>query len=182
MPALTYAQLEETWIRGGGSRRMAPLMAAIALAESRGYPDATNPTDNNGTQTSWGLWQVSDGTHNPLPDWADPVGNARLAVAKLKSQGLGAWGTYTSGAYRQYLQGNIPPGTGGLPGGGAGDQSGGGGLFSLPSQVTTFFDDLGKLARAAMWLADPANWVRIVAGVLGFVFLGAGLIVMGKAA
>jgi hypothetical protein len=85
-------------------------MAAIALAESSGDPNATNPQDNGGTQTSWGLWQDSDGTHNPpSPDWANPVVNARLAVAKLNTQGLGAWGTYTSGAYKAYYSAATTP-------------------------------------------------------------------------
>src|SRR5215471_10279529 len=105
----TYAQLERIWIQAGGSQAMAPLMAAIALAESSGIPDNNNYNDPNGrggTQTSWGLWQISNGTHGmPVPNIDDPVVNARAAVGKLQSQGLGAWGTYTSGAYKQFLQG-----------------------------------------------------------------------------
>jgi len=85
-------------------------MAAIALAESSGNPSAENDTDNNGTQTSWGLWQISNGTHS-WPGSADPLNpenNARYAVQKLADQGLGAWGTYTSGAYRKYMSGAGP--------------------------------------------------------------------------
>jgi len=32
-----------------------------------------------------------------------------MAVAKYRSQGLGAWGTYDSGAYRQFLRGGVAP-------------------------------------------------------------------------
>ena len=100
MAALTFTQLEQLWTQAGGSADLAPTMAAIALAESSGNPDATNPTDNNGTQTSWGLWQISNGNHNmPDPNILTPLDNAKAAVAKYNSQGLGAWGTYTSGAY-----------------------------------------------------------------------------------
>ena len=85
-------------------------MAAIAQAESGGNPLAVNLTDNGGRQTSWGLWQISDGTHNePVPNILDPNVNATQAVAKLKSQGLTAWGTYDSGAYLRYLDPSIPP-------------------------------------------------------------------------
>jgi Lysozyme like domain len=84
-------------------------MAAIAMAESGGKVQATNPNDNNGTQTSWGLWQVSNGDHTAPPGWDTALGNARLAVAKLNSQGLKAWGTYTSGKYKQYLNGKVTP-------------------------------------------------------------------------
>lgn len=109
MARLTYNQLEGVWIAGGGSPSMAPLMAAIAEAESGGDPASLNATDNGGTQSSFGLWQISTGTHAPpSPNWADPVTNARLAVGKLNSQGLGAWGTYTSGAYKAFLGGGSP--------------------------------------------------------------------------
>jgi hypothetical protein len=95
-PALSFDQLQQTWIAAGGDRAVAPLMAAIALAESSGVPNNMNPTDNGGRQTSWGLWQVSNGTHNPYPNWDDPVSNAAIAVAKYRTQGLPAWGTFTS--------------------------------------------------------------------------------------
>lgn len=89
---------------------MAPLMAAIAEAESGGDPNSLNATDYGGTQSSYGLWQISTGTHTPpSPNWADPKTNAQLAVRKLKSEGLGAWGTYTSGAYKQFMQNSTTP-------------------------------------------------------------------------
>ena len=105
----SYGELETLWTQAGGPKALAPLMAAIALAESGGNPQATNPNDNGGTQTSWGLWQISDGTHNqPAANILSPQVNAKAAVAKYQAQGLGAWGTYTTGAYKQYYQGNIP--------------------------------------------------------------------------
>lgn len=108
--ALSYAELEGYWIAAGGNKALAPLMAAIALAESSGNPDAENPNDNGGTQTSWGLWQISLGNHSePSPSWNDPLTNAKLAVGKYNSQGLGAWGTYSSGAYKQFMQNGVVP-------------------------------------------------------------------------
>lgn len=113
---LSYSQLEGLWIQAGGNPSMAPLMAAIADAESGGNPGSVNPNDNYGTQSSFGLWQISTGTHQPpAPNWSDPLENAKLAVAKYKSQGLGAWGTYTSGAYLQYMQSGVTPSTAGVP-------------------------------------------------------------------
>ncbi|HET7638321.1 MAG TPA: transglycosylase SLT domain-containing protein, partial [Ktedonobacteraceae bacterium] len=106
----TYQQLEDIWVAAGGRADMAALMAAIALAESSGDPYNINNTDNGGTQTSWGLWQISNGTHTqPGGNWSDPVGNAKLAIQKLNTQGLQAWGTYTSGAYQRYFNPNIKP-------------------------------------------------------------------------
>lgn len=138
MATYSYGQLEELWVKAGGSRVMAPLMAAIALAESGGRSDNNNYTDNGGRQTSWGLWQVSDGTHN-WPGPADPgnaLNNARYAVEKYKTQGLGAWGTYTSGAYKQFYRGNVPPSQ--LPPGGKG--SGGG---TQQATTTSVWTDMG---------------------------------------
>lgn len=110
MADLTYAQLEGLWIKAGGPQPMAPVAAAIAEAESGGNPGAVNPNDNGGRQSSYGLWQISNGTHTPpSPNWADPATNAQLAVGKYKGDGntFGDWGTYVSGAYRAYLS----PGT-----------------------------------------------------------------------
>jgi Lysozyme like domain len=107
--ALSYAQLKGVWLNASDGSRYhtnawASLMAAIAEAESGGRPDALNPDDNGGTQTSWGLWQISLGNHEaPASNWADPSENAKLAIGKLDSQGLTAWGTYDSGAYKAYL-------------------------------------------------------------------------------
>jgi hypothetical protein len=107
--SLSYAQLKGVWLSASRGTRYhtnawASLMAAIAEAESSGNPLATNPYDNNGSQTSWGLWQISNGTHDaPASDWANPDANAQLAIGKLDSQGLDAWGTYQSGAYQAYL-------------------------------------------------------------------------------
>jgi hypothetical protein len=119
--AYTYGQLETLWTQAGGPKAVAPLMAAIALAESSGNPGALNTTDNGGTQTSVGLWQVSTGTHQYPAAWATPAGNAAEAVAKYKSQGLGAWGTYTSGAYQQFYKGGTPASA--LPQGGGTQQA-----------------------------------------------------------
>ena len=117
MTVYSYAQLEQLWINAGGSKATAPIAAAIAEAESAGNSDALNLTDNNGTQTSVGLWQVSNGTHSYPPAWTTPAGNAAEAVAKYQAGGWAPWGTYDSGAYRQYLNGsttpdpNVPPAT-----------------------------------------------------------------------
>jgi hypothetical protein len=111
MAAYSYAQLEQLWINNGGAKALAPVAGAIALAESAGNAEATNPTDNNGTQTSWGLWQISNGTHaQPVPNILDPNVNAQQAVAKYAGAGgWSPWGTYDSGAYKQFLNGSTTP-------------------------------------------------------------------------
>lgn len=108
----TYAQLQGLWIAAGGPRAVAPVAGAIALAESSGCSTVQNPADNNGTQTSWGLWQISNGTHNPpAANIYDPAVNAQQAVAKYQGAGntFAPWGTYTSGAYKAYVNGSTTP-------------------------------------------------------------------------
>jgi Lysozyme like domain len=116
MTTYTYAQLEQLWINAGGPAAQAPIAAAIAEAESSGNSAATNPNDNNGTQTSWGLWQISNGTHGqPAANILDPTVNAQAAVAKYQASGWAPWGTYNSGAYTQFLANNVPPSSAGVP-------------------------------------------------------------------
>lgn len=112
MTTYSYAQLEQLWINAGGPRALAALAAAIAEAESGGNSAAVNPTDNNGTQTSWGLWQISNGTHSqPVNNILDPSVNASQAVAKFKGAGnsFAPWGTYASGAYRRFMSSSTTP-------------------------------------------------------------------------
>lgn len=110
-PQYNFAELQGLWINAGGSKTVAPVAAAIALAESGGCSVDQNPNDNNGTQTSWGIWQISDGTHNqPDPNIYNPAVNAKAAVTKWQNAGqqFTDWGTYTSGAYRAHLSNGTP--------------------------------------------------------------------------
>ena len=121
MTVYTYAQMEQLWIQAAtprlgasAAKALAPIAAAIGEAESGGNSDALNPNDNNGTQSSFGIWQISTGTHTPpAPNWANPAVNAQLAVDKFVGAGhsWSPWGTYDSGAYRAFLSGKIPPDT-----------------------------------------------------------------------
>lgn len=116
---LTYAQLKGLWISNGGPAAVADIAAAIGIAESQGCTTALNPDDNNGIQSSYGLWQISNGTHTPpASNWADPNVNAKLAVAKYKEAGnsFTPWGTYNSGAYKADLSPGTTPDTS-VPGG-----------------------------------------------------------------
>jgi hypothetical protein len=156
----SFTQLEALWTRAGGPKNMAPVMAAIALAESSGDSNAHNPSGASG------LWQILG---NPFPGNAfDPLTNARMAVAKWRSQGLQAWVTYTSGAYRKFLPagaGAVPGGhTGVVPGASGGGGPGIGGLLTIPADVLRFFTGA---ATAVDWLLQPSHWVRIFCGLAG---------------
>ena len=105
-PNLNYSQLEGLWDQANPQLRAdAPLMAAIAMAESSGR-DVVNSIGAAGYWQIYGLPFAG----NPL----DPVTNAKMAGAKLDSQGPNAWVTYQTGAYRQFLHGNVPASMGGI--------------------------------------------------------------------
>lgn len=97
MAAYSFGQLEDLWVQAGGPRSVAPVMAAIGLAESggRNVKQKGQPL----SRTGWGIWQITPGD----PSLLDPHRNARAAVAKYRSQGLRAWTTYTTGRYKAYL-------------------------------------------------------------------------------
>jgi hypothetical protein len=134
--AYSFAQLEGLWIQAGGNRTIAPVMAAIALAESRGDPNAT------GAAGEKGLWQILPRVWGSLATY-DPLGNARGAVHILHAQGLTAWTTYTNGAYKHFLSSaapqNAPTGTGQGSGTTAGSRGSGGtsGTPGAPNPAAT---------------------------------------------
>ena len=194
----SYAQLEQLWEQAGGTPSYAPLMAAIAEAESGGHSWENNTTDNGGTQTSWGLWQISDGTHNqPVPNIDDPLTNAKAAVAKFNSQGLTAWGTYDSGAYRKFLGGadSNPAGTVTLDSSASSPGGQSSPIGGIPNTMPTnpglsgasLTDPFGALTAQVQWLGEFAGWAIFILIIfqLGIVLLILGtvlfaLVLLGK--
>jgi len=114
MTAYDFAQLEQLWVNAGGPAAVEKTAAAIAEAESGGNEAAMNYTDNGGTQTSVGIWQVSTGTHQFPASWTTATGNASEAVTKYDDAGdtFTPWGTYDSGVYTQFLSGASPSSSG----------------------------------------------------------------------
>jgi len=139
----TYSQLEELWENAGGSAALAPVMAAIAMAESSGNPNAYNASGASG------LWQIL-GAVNPSDQSQlfNPIVNAKEAVLKYQTQGLDAWVTYTSGAYKQFLQGNVPASTGTLPANATT-------TAATSVDPTTAINEMGELFHGA---AQGLNW------------------------
>lgn len=107
----SFSQLKRLWTNAGGQGGLvANIMAAIALAESGGNPSAYH-VDANGS-VDRGLWQINS-VHGYSPSSSfNPQDNAKQAVAVWKSSGYGAWSTYNSGAYKQYLPGASGPAPG----------------------------------------------------------------------
>lgn len=113
--ALSYEQLQRLWIAAGGRPQDAPLMAAIALAESGGVPGSLNDNPATGDYSS-GLWQINyygnlraDRTpkYGSPEDVKDPLKNAKAAVNLLGGNltGLGNW--QGDAAYKAYDAGGA---------------------------------------------------------------------------
>ncbi|MGB7588159.1 MAG: transglycosylase SLT domain-containing protein, partial [Solirubrobacterales bacterium] len=81
------------------------LMAQIAEAESGGNPHSMGGAGDKG------LWQIIPSTASAFGinygSLFDPLVNARGAAKILAGQGLGAWSTYNSGAYRSQPKGTV---------------------------------------------------------------------------
>lgn len=113
--AMTYEQLKATAQQAGFNNYDAGIMAAIAIGESGGRPDAYNPV---GVDDSYGLWQINlrygpgeierrlriggAGTRQGL---FDPLKNARTAFALFREQGFRAWTIYNNGEWRKHYRG-----------------------------------------------------------------------------
>lgn len=97
LPSIPQSELEKLWGQAGGDPVIEPLMGAIAMAESGGTPNVYNGT------CCYGLWQINAVHGYPVADMINPNKNAAEAVALYNAQGLSAWQTYTTGAYKAYL-------------------------------------------------------------------------------
>lgn len=180
---LSYSQLEGLWIQAGGSAASAPIAAAIALAESGGNPSSHNGNAGTG-DNSYGLWQINMiGSMGParLAEFGltsntqlfDPLTNAKAAV-KVSNGGsnFGPWTTYTSGAYRKFLQSGVAPN---MTAGGAGGTVGtnGNGNPVLAASTST---PLGSIQETVGNIGNYLFFGMAVFG--GVVILVAGLIMV----
>lgn len=141
--------LADYWTQGGGARNLAPIMAAIGMAESGGRIDAVNgPNDDGSYDYGWLQINSSHG-YDRAKLLSDPVYTARAGVAIERAQGLSAWTTYTSGAYKTFLSsgGSYMPTFGRTRPGG--DTSG------QDDPVTSEFASYEE--NAGLWIPGPAG-------------------------
>jgi hypothetical protein len=168
----SYSQLQTLWLDTAKGTQYATsgwahLMAAIAMAESSGEEGVINSIG------ACGLWQI-----HPYQNGCTTADtNAKMALGKLQSQGLGAWETYTNGDYKQYLSGvaasDLPTGSGqgstasagiGIPGLG--------GITGSISTIATAFKDIDTILTDIL---SPAFWLRVASFLAGVLFVGAGI-------
>ncbi len=108
---LTREQIADYARRAGFPEAAINTMVAIALAESRGNPEAHCFNCVPGVQEdSRGLWQINVRAH---PEYAsqnlsDPLTNAKAALDISRGgTKFTPWTTFTSGAYKKYLAGEA---------------------------------------------------------------------------
>lgn len=175
----------------------ADVVAAQIATESSWNPRAVSPTGAQGiAQFEPGTWRSygHGSPFNPADAFAaytaymrsllhQEGGNVRRALAAYNA-GPGNLSAGYGYADRILKEAGQSPGL--STSGGSAGGSGGGGLLGsvlgLPKQVTDFLSALEKPVQGLMWFVNPANWARVIAGVIGFVLLGAGLIALGMAA
>lgn len=162
---------------------------AVALAESSGQTDQQTH-EPNGT-ISYGLWQINSVHTDVLRqgDWSNPFVNASMALTVKNASGWSAWSTYKSGAYLPWklwatdaaahpeiISGPWPgPVEGALQG--AQDVAQQFGITDIAKAVVGAFKLLGQ---AALWLANPDNWLRVAKFTVGGVLIVAGLNIVAK--
>ena len=114
--SISQQQLEKMVLNRGRDPELARTLSAIAMGESGGNPtidtvqSGLDPDKSN--EYSIGLWQINSNVHMDrlarrgysIEDLRDPQKNLDLALEIYDSQGLNAWGAYSNGSYRQYLQ------------------------------------------------------------------------------
>lgn len=171
----------------------ADVVGAQVYTESNFNPDAVSPTGAQGiVQFEPDTWETygSGSPFNVSDAFAayakymksllkDEHGNVRNALAAYNA---GPGNLAAGYGYADHILGLAKASPDLLADVGKDVKSAVGGLLSLPSSVTGFLSDLEKPVQGAMWLVDPGHWVRILAGIAGFFFLGFGLLAMAKAA
>lgn len=181
MTRYSYAQIEQIWIRNGGNKAMAPLMAAIAEVESGGDPDAENPSGATGLwQMEWPLYSgyVSGATSRAA--YHNPDINAKAAVKLSQNNPSVAPGSpvydnwikweHPFNAYKSFLKGGVPPAsTGSNPPQDTPAQTMG--LISWPGDITGFFHDAKDFTDALLWIVNPASWLRIGSFAVGVLLI-----------
>jgi len=118
---LSYSDLEDLWVRAGGSVGAAPTAAAVAEAESGGNPRSTGEINTTPPDYSVGPWQInyygslmqprSQRYGVPAALESNPLLDARAAVDLYNARvhagqsGFEDWTTYNDQAYLAYMPG-----------------------------------------------------------------------------
>lgn len=166
----SYDELVQLARQAGFSGQSAGTMAAIAMAESGGNPNAVNYGDPGG---SYGLTQINAAAHGAgALNALDPL-NAFQQAFSISNGGTNftPWSTFNSGAFLGFLGGSGGSGTGG-PGGSSNASSGLAG--STTGQSAT-----GQTVQSQSPLSAIFQSVGNLFQSFGLLLLGAVLVLVG---
>ncbi|KAA5830569.1 transglycosylase SLT domain-containing protein [Saccharopolyspora hirsuta] len=162
MPTLTDQQIAEHAANAGFRGEDLQIAVAVALAESRGNPDAIGDVSlqTEAFGPSVGLWQIRsvnpghgnafDRAHRDASANADPATNARNAYAIYREHGWGQWSTYTEGQYRRFMdraRSAVQPGSGGAVRARQASNTASSNPGGFQGEIAKFFDAMAKLVE-----------------------------------
>lgn len=171
------------------------LVWAVAVAEAESGGDTTARNRNTDGSVDRGLWQFNSRWHPEVTDaMADDPGQAAKAAYRVSAGGRswGQWSTYGNGAAARQL------GAAKLAAAAVGDGSGGGSTVTPADWSLPGVGDLGSgidglatigksvagvasgIAAAAVWIANPHNWIRILEVVAGGAAVLGGLYLLSQ--
>lgn len=110
MTVYSQSQIYQLATSVGLGSQNALVASAIAMAESGGNSNAINPGGGSDYEYSVGLWQINLLAHPQytVMQMQDATQNAKaMSVISNGGTSWGAWGTYTSGLYRKYMNSAI---------------------------------------------------------------------------
>lgn len=159
----TYTQLVAIAQQNGFTGLSANIIAAIALAESSGDPQASFVNADGSTDR--GILQINSFSHAEVPDsCAYDVSCSLQQAYRISNYGntFTQWVTFNTGAYQQYMNGNK-------------------GTSSEAANSSTstlgLYQDIGGLSQ---WLANPIRIVKLVVGV-GLILFAIVILVLPEA-
>jgi hypothetical protein len=179
------------WAKGSKDLGIA---IAVALAESGGETQQISGPNHDGSH-DYGLWQINDLAHpdlmKPGVDWSNQFINAQMAHTIWAKSGWNAWSAYKNGSYVLHLlQGQsaannpsvLSPDRGGV----LGETARGAELAASDvvnndwiKAIVGFFKLFGQ---AAIWIADPGNWLRVAKVAIGGALVVGGIYVVTRPA
>lgn len=188
--AYTLEQLYNLAVEAGWPVEVAPWAAATAMVESSGRPAVASGTG------PVGLWQITrtnaQALGYSLDDRLDPMKNAQMALALWKRQG-GAnvpperafrdWWPYDRNTAAKDAAFNklLDQAKGFRPTEGLWDKIGDATDNLNPvSAFGKLADQFIGFAKIMAWFINPANDIRVLLGIFGLGFVGAGVWMLGR--
>lgn len=161
MTTLTVAQAADALRKAGWTETLIPIMVGIGKAESGLRVEATSKPNRNGT-IDHGWLQINSvhSQYDVARLISDPVYTAAAGLAIYKSQGLKAWSTYNSGAYKAGGLADVGP-----AGAATAPSSSTGTVQNVSLAGDAFGDVAGKIGTAVQPVAYRLLALSVAAGL-----------------